>query len=328
MNTSHQLKGFASGRTLDDIIQAHSGPYRTFLEREGSVRIDGMLFRTLSFHYITPETRDMRLTGEFSEYLSLARGLAFLGFENCVAVRQAQGVGPDFEVTLTDGREIGVEATVGFTSAAYVARLENLINAISKRLRSEQLDLSGRLLMLSFAKVWENGLAVNMGGSPPIPDDIVPANRNDVKEFINDFVAWIRVGQHMLERPILEPISDDRFKALSKWHTIIDSSETAFTPGLLDISRPHIAQSTEQIRESIEERIKAKLELSPRYGAHRPRWLFIDLEDRFGFRGEAALYEILSSGVDIKPFERVLVMCDGVAIDLSSTACTRISATT
>ena len=315
--------GYPSSRTLDGIIsELPMGGYRSFLERVGSLTFNGQLLRDLSYRNLTNHERESRGAPQFLEVLTLARGLAFLNYGGCIAKRALH---PDFEICLPDGNNFGVEVTDAFRTAAYEGRLQNLRLAIIDRIRSDELSLGGRLIMLSFRAVMETGVAMNLGHEPNVPDEAIPYKRSDLAAFLLDFANWISAGRHLEEHKISDEFTDDHFPELKRWNVMLSSSVmTETSQGIFDVFLPHVGQSASQIRRTIETRISRKQQKAVAYGLHRPLWLFVEIADR-AIRAPRALEELFQDGnIPIAPFERVVVIHQDAALDIQHASITRM----
>lgn len=311
--------GYPSTRTLDNVICAWPvGGHRAFLEREASLIIDGALLRHEPFLQYTADPREHRGDRSFLEILTLARGLAFLGYENVLASRSTH---PDFEVTLPDGRPVGVEVTDAFATGTYEGRLQSLRLELLNVVEACGCALDGRLITLSAKRAWDSGLAVNLGIEPAVPIDAVPFTRRDVARFVNEFSAWLAAGQHRNDRSGLDAFSDPAYAEMTRWDVVINSSQMTDPehPGAVEFMFPSVGRSVDQVKTTVLEALGRKQVKSVRYGSTRALWLFIELADRAGFRAARAFEDFIRDGFPaIAPYERVVVIYDGVALVVDS----------
>ena len=243
--------GYPTSRTLDDMIANLSpGHHRSYLESMASLTLDGQSLRVLPYRNLTNHDMEHRGARVFLEVLTLARGLALLGFSNCVSHRALH---PDFEVTLPSGDNVGIEVTDAFRTGAYESRLQNLRLAVINRIRADSLSLDGRLIMLTFGAVMETGLAMNLGREPNLTDEAIPHNRVDLGAFVSEFANWISTGEHRNDRKEnSDEFRDARFPELTRWGVMLSSSAmTGGHEGAFEIFLPNVGQSATQLRNTV-----------------------------------------------------------------------------
>lgn len=307
--------GYPSTRTLDDVINAlPAGTHRAFLEREASLVIDGALLRHRPYLQYSADPREHRGARSFLEILTLARGLAFLGYENAVANRAMH---PDFEVSLPDGRPVGIEVTDAFATGTYEGRLQSLRLTLLNAIDASQSPLDGRLVTLSAKRVWDSGVAVNLGIAPNVPVDAVPFTQRDVTAFVHEFLTWLAAGEHRYDRSGGDAFSDPSYAEMTRWEVIITSSELTDRehPGAVEFMLPSVGQSVDQIKATVLDALTRKQAKAVRYGSSRPLWLFIEIADRVGLRAFRAFENFVRDGFPaIAPYELVVVNYEDVAI--------------
>jgi hypothetical protein len=310
-------QGFPSKRTLDDIIKATPpGPRRVFLEREASLTIDGSPLRYEPFLQYTADPREHRGARPFLELLTLARGLAFLGYGQGVAARATH---PDFEVELADGRSVGVEVTDAFATGVYEGRLQDLRLQLLNAVDASGCSLDGRLVMISPQRTWDTGIAVNLGAEPSVPAEALPFKDRDIDAFVKESIEWISAGEHRRDRDA--GVFDDlAYPNMTRWDIVVTSTSMTDTehPGALEFMLPNVGQSAEQLKKTILEALLRKKRKAANYGSSRPLWLFIELADR-AVRAPRALEEFVRDGfASIAPYDLVVVIQDGSAIAVDS----------
>jgi hypothetical protein len=310
-------QGFPSNRTLDGLIKATPpGPHRAFLEREASLTIDGALLRYEPFLQYTADPREHRGARPFLELLTLARGLAFLGYEQAVATRAKH---PDFEVALTDSWSVGVEATDAFATGVYEGRLQKLRLELLNAVDASGCPLDGRLVTISSQRTWDSGIAVNLGAEPSVPAEALPFKDRDVDSFVKEFIAWITVGEHRCDRDT-GVFNDPAYPNMTRWEIVVTSTSMTDTkdPGAVEFMLPNVGQSAEQLRKTILAALLRKQGKATNYGSSRPLWLFIELADR-AVRAPRALEEFVRDGFAlIAPYDLVVVIHHGTAIAVDS----------
>ncbi len=310
-------QGFPSKRTLDDLIKTTPpGAHRVFLEREASLTIDGSPLRYEPFLQYTADPREHRGARPFLELLTLARGLAFLGYGQAVAVRTKH---PDFEVVLTDGRSVGVEVTDAFATGVYEGRLQELRLELLNAVDASGCPLDGRLVTISSQRTWDSGIAVNLGAEPSVPAEALPFKDRDIDAFVKEFIAWITVGEHRRDRDT-GVFDDAAYPNMTRWDIVVTSTSMTDTkhPGVVEFILPNVGQSAEQLRKTTLEAFLRKKGKAANYGSSRPLWLFIELADR-AMRAVRALEEFVRDGfAPIAPYDLVVVIHDGSAIAVDS----------
>jgi hypothetical protein len=287
---------YPSTRTLDELINALPvGDHRAFLEREASLTIDGAPLRHAIFLRYSADPREHRAARSFLEILTLARGLAFLGYENAAATRATH---PDFEMTLSVGRAIGVEATDALATGVYEGRLQTLRLELLNAVTASGYTLDGRLLTLSPKRVWDSGLAVNLGVEPDVPVDAVPFTERDITRFVNDFTAWLADGHHRQDRSGLDAFSDPAYPDMTRWEVVITSSQMTDPKhtGAVEFMLPSVGRSVDQVKTTVLDAVRRKQAKAVRYGLTRPLWLFIELADRVGLRAVRAFEDFIRDG--------------------------------
>lgn len=305
--------GYPTNDNLNDRINAlQPGEHRAFLEREASLVVGGHLLRHLPFLKLTADPRETRGARAFLEILTLARGLAFLGYANANAARATH---PDFEVTLPDGRDVGVEATDAYRTGVYEGRMYELRSELLNAVDLNAPALHGRLITISSKAAWDSGLAVNLGAEPDVPVGALPFKERDVNAFVSEFVAWLSAGEHAHDREGLEPFEDLCYPQMTSWNVVISSRQmTGSHTGAVEFILPNIGQSAEQVKGTVLAALARKQGKAMNYGASRPLWLFIEIADRV-VRASRALEEFAKGEFQsIAPYELVLVIHDGFAL--------------
>jgi hypothetical protein len=193
-------------------------------------------------------------------------------------------------------------------------RLE-LLNAVA----ASGYALNGRLVTLSPKRVWDSGLAVNLGMEPDVPIDAVPFTQRDITRFVNEFASWLAAGQHRDDRRGLDAFRDPAYPEMTRWEVVISSSALTDPqhPGAVDFMLPNVGRSVDQVKATVLDALRRKQAKAPRYGLTRPLWLFSELADRAGLRADRAFEDFIRDGFPpIAPYERVVVIYDGAALDV------------
>jgi len=314
--------GYPNGRTLGEIIASTPpGAQREFLDREASIVVDDIPLRDCTFRNLTEHPQEVRGARSFLEVLTLARGLAFLSYRD---VRARRTLHPDFDVELGADREkVSIEVTDASQTSAYQSRIQDLRLQILDEIRKAQISLDGRLIMMTFCKVLATSYAANLGLTPRSADDSVPFRRRDKEAFVNEFLNWIRAGEHLTDRSDLVPVDDPRFPELSRWEAVITCCEMEDASGAFDFMYFHVGQTHGQIVQEVHQRIKSKRAKASHYTRTGELWLFIEISDR-AFRARRALEHLIQNPTSIEPYELLLVVHDDCAVAVDAKAARRL----